>query len=226
MKQKGYKLTLVSILLCLFGACSSSDSEDGSADRTAAHADSIPDLVTQVKNCSRLYTTEYRIRKIVTHDDVVRLKGNVLKQDFDIALPLGERKIAIPMEATLKAYIDFAEFSEKNIEREGERIILLLPDPKVVLTSSKIDRKEVKEYVGLARPRFSDEELTLYEQQGRQAIIDKIASLGIIYVAKENAARVLVPMLVEAGFKEEDIIIAFRKNLDIRELINSNLEKR
>ena len=115
---------------------------------------------------------------------------------------------------------------EKNIEREGERIILLLPDPKVVLTSSKIDRKEVKEYVGLARPRFSDEELTLYEQQGRQAIIDKIASLGIIDVAKENAARVLVPMLVEAGFKEEDIIIAFRKNLDIRELINSNLEKR
>ncbi len=89
--------------------------------------DTLPNLVMQIQKTSRLYTTEYHIHKIVTHDDVVRLKGNLLQKDFDIRLPLGERKIAIPMDATLKAYIDFSDFSEANIERDGDRITILLP---------------------------------------------------------------------------------------------------
>ena len=180
----------------------------------------------QVQKCSRLYTTEYRIHKIVTHDDVLRLRGNILKQDVDIPLPFGERKIAIPMDAALKAYIDFSEFSEKNIEREGRRITLLLPDPKIVMTSSKIDRRQIHEYVGLTRSHFTDKELTFYEQQGRQAILNSIPNLGIVEMAQENATQVLVPMLVEMGYQEEDITIAFRKSLDIGQIINSNLERK
>ena len=98
--------------------------------------DTIPQLVMQIQQCSRLYTTEVKVHKIVTHDDVVRLKGKVMNQPFNIPLPLGDRKIAIPMDATLKAYIDFSEFDEKSVERDGDRITILLPDPQVVLTSS------------------------------------------------------------------------------------------
>ncbi len=186
--------------------------------------DSVPNLVVQVQKCSKLYTTEYHIHKIVTHHDVLRLKGSLLTKDIDIPLPLGERKIAIPMDATLKGYIDFSDFSEDNIERNGERITILLPDPKVVMTSSKINQKEVREYVGLTRSHFSDQELTNYEQQGRKAILNSVPDLGIVQMAQQNAARVLVPMLMEMGYKEENITIAFRKNLDIMQLINSNLE--
>ena len=191
-----------------------------------AVADTIPNLVIQVQKCSKLYTTEYHIHKIVTHHDVLRLKGSLLTKDIDIPLPLGERKIAIPMDATLKAYIDFSEFSEKNIERDGDKIVLLLPDPKVVMTSSKINQKEVREYVGLTRSHFTDKELTIYEQQGRKAILNSVPELGIVQIAQENATRVLVPMLTDLGYKEENITIAFRKNLDIMKLINSNLEKK
>ena len=191
-----------------------------------AVADTIPNLVIQVQKCSKLYTTEYHIHKIVTHHDVLRLKGSLLTKDIDIPLPLGERKIAIPMDATLKAYIDFSEFSEKNIERDGDKIVLLLPDPKVVMTSSKINQKEVREYVGLTRSHFTDKELTIYEQQGRKAILNSVPELGIVQMAQENATRVLVPMLTDLGYKEENITIAFRKNLDIMKLINSNLEKK
>ena len=67
---------------------------------------------------------------------MLRLKGQLLRQDFDIPLPLGERKIAIPMDATIKAYIDFSNFSEQNVERDGDRITILLPDPQVVLTTT------------------------------------------------------------------------------------------
>ncbi len=187
--------------------------------------DSIPSLVMQVQKCSRLYTTEYHIHKIVTHDDIVRLKGSFLQQEFDIPLPMGERKIAIPMDATLKAYIDLSHFSEKNIERDGDHITILLPDPQVVMTSSKINQKEIKEYVGLTRSHFTDKEMTNYEQQGRQAILNTVPELGIVENAQENAARVLVPMIAQMGYREEQITIAFRKGLDIRQLIKSSIEK-
>ena len=188
--------------------------------------DTVPSLVIQIQKCARLYTTEYHIHKIVTHNDILKLKGNILRKDIDIKLPLGERKIAFPMDATLKAYIDFSDFSESNIERNGDKITILLPDPKVVMTSSKINRDEVKEYVGLTRSYFTDKELSSYEQQGRQAILNSVSQLGIKQTAQENAARVLVPMLTEMGYKEENITIAFRKSLDIMKLINSNLEQK
>ena len=188
--------------------------------------DTIPLLVMQIQKCARLYTTEYHIHKIVTHDDILKLKGNLLSKNIDVALPLGERKIAIPMDATLKAYIDFSDFSERNIERHGNKITIVLPDPQVVLTSSKINQHEIREYVGLTRSHFTDKELSSYEQQGRQAILNSVPRLGIKQQAQANAARVLVPMLTEMGYREENVTIAFRKNLDIMTLINTNLERK
>ena len=209
--------------ICIMAACSRQEQQPTGQLQPAA-ADTLPLLVTQIQKCSKLYTTEVKVHKIVTHDDVVRLKGNVLNQEFDIPLPLGERKIAIPMDATLKAYIDFSEFSEKNIERSGRQIVVVLPDPKVTLTSTKINQKEVKEYVGLTRAQFTDKELTSYEQQGRQAILNSIPQLGIVEQAQENAARVLVPMIAQMGYREEDITIAFRKNMNMNEIIRRTLE--
>ena len=215
------RFLFMTVVIGVAASCSSEQTEDTEAVVT----DTVPSLVMQIQKTSRLYTTEYHIHKIVTHDDVVRLKGTFLSKDFDIKLPLGERKIAIPMDATLKAYIDFADFSEKNIERHGDKITILLPDPKITLTSSKINQKEIKEYVGLTRSHFTDKELTNYEQQGRKAILDNLPSMGLIQSAQENAARILVPMMTQMGYKEENITIAFRKNLSIQQLINSSIEK-
>ena len=209
-------------IISMGSSCSSEQTEEAEPVVT----DTLPSLIMQIQKTSRLYTTEYHIHKIVTHDDVVRLKGNFLSKDFDIPLPLGERKVAIPMDATLKAYIDFSDFSEKNIERHGDKITILLPDPKITLTSSKINQKEIKEYVGLTRSHFTDKELTNYEQQGRKSILDNVPNMGLIQTAQENAARVLVPMLTQMGYQEENITIAFRKNLSIQQLINSSIEKK
>ena len=186
--------------------------------------DSVPMLIMQIQKCSRLYTAEYHIHKIVTHDDVVKLQGSLLKQNINIKLPVGDRKVAIPMDATLKAYIDLGSFSEKNIERHGDKITVVLPDPKVELTSSKVNQREIRAYVGLVRAGFSDEELSNYEQQGREAIIRSIPQLGIFDMAQENAARALIPMFEQMGFKEQDITIAFRKEFqpnDIRALMEN-----
>ena len=196
---------------------------DDDAKQEAAIAqgiDTVPMLIMQVQKCSKLYTAEYRVHKIVTHDDALRLKGSLLKKQFDIKLPMADRKIAIPIDAKLKAYIDFSDFSEKNIERDGKKITIVLPDPHVSMTSSKIDQKNVRQYVALTRSDFSDAELADYQQQGRKAIIESIPKMGILESAQRNAAKVLVPMLKELGYAEEDITIAFRKQYGPKDMFS------
>ena len=208
-------ILILSFFILLAVGCTNKKSTEEPA---AKAIDTIPMLVTQVQQCSRLYTTEYHIHKIVTHDDKMKLSGSFLKQDFSIKLPLGDRRIAIPMDATLKAYIDLSSFSNKNIQRNGKELIVTLPDPKIVLTSTKIDHKEVKQFVALTRHNFTDAELTSYEAQGRKQIIASIPQMDIIEQAQESAARQLVPIFTAMGYKESDITISFRKKFTISDL--------
>ena len=182
------------------------------------YVDTIPMLVMQVQKCSRLYTAEYKMHKIITHDDEIRMKGKFLNQDYHVALPMGSRKIAIPIDATVKAYIDLSSFSEKNVRRVGDKIDVTLPDPRIEMTSSRINHGEIRKYVALTRQNFSDKEMAGYEQQGRQAIINDIPQTGIMEMAKESAARVMVPFFVGMGFNEKDITISFRKDFSDNEI--------
>lgn len=182
------------------------------------YVDTIPMLVMQVQKCSRLYTAEYKMHKIITHDDEIRMKGKFLNQDYDVALPMGSRKIAIPIDATVKAYINLSSFSEKNVRRVGDKIDVTLPDPRIEMTSSRINHGEIRKYVALTRQNFSDKEMAGYEQQGRQAIINDIPQTGIMEMAKESAARVMVPFFVGMGFNEKDITISFRKDFSDNEI--------
>lgn len=229
MKQRRRSILVVSVvlaLLVLIGLlircqllpgdrflAADSDARNLSLGRSI---DTVPMLILQVQKCSKLYTAEYRVHKIITHDDALRLKGQLMSKQFNLKVPLADRKIAIPMDAKIKAYIDFSEFSEQNIERSGNQITIILPDPQVVMTSSKIDQQNVKQYVGLTRAHFSDEELASYQQQGREAILQSIPDMGIEETARANAAKVLVPMLTQLGYEEQNITIAFRKDLDFR----------
>ena len=178
--------------------------------------DNIPMLIRDIRKCSKLYTSEYNIRKIVTYSDEPRLKGKVLGHEVDMKMPVGDRKIAIPMNVTLKGYIDFSDFSEKNVRREGRRIIVTLPQPQVAVTASKIDQAGIKEYVSFMRSRFSDAEMTEFEKQGRQAVVNSIPRLDINETTSVNAAKILIPMIVKMGYDEKMITI----ELKIEDLYN------
>jgi hypothetical protein len=180
-------------------------------DKSAPTIDTVPALVMQVQQCSRLYTSEYNIHKIITHSDELRVTGNLFSHDVSVKVPMGGRKIAIPVDATLKAYIDFSGFSEKNVIRSGKKILIILPDPRVMVTGTKVDQRGVREYVQLVRPHFSSKEMADYERQGRETIIKSIPELGIVGQARDNAACILIPMIQRLGYSENDITITFRK---------------
>lgn len=211
--MRSYTISFCVVMLLLLCACGKKQTPTATE-----HVDTIPMLILQIQKCSRLYAAECRMRKIVTHDDRAQVQGQFMKHDYNIDLPLGQRKVAIPIEATVKAYIDFSAFSDANVRRTGQKIEVILPDPSIVLTATRIDHKTVKQHVPLTRRNFSDEELASYERQGRQAIIDAIPQTDIVAMARESAARTLIPMLMRAGFAEQDITVSFRKDITKRDI--------
>lgn len=230
MRRLYFTICLTAVFLAL--ACSEKKQAADATDTTQSteRVDTTQMLVVQIQKCSRLYTTEYRVHKIVTHDDQLALKGKLFNKDYNINLPLGKRKVAIPVDATMKAYIDFADFSRDNVRRDSTHIELVLPDPHFVITSTRINHDDVKEYVALMRRNFTDEELAAYELQGRNAIIKDMANSDIIERARVGAANALVPLLRQLGFKESNITVTFRKDFtpaDVEKLIDrSTVEKR
>lgn len=175
--------------------------------------DTVPVLVTRMEQCSRLYTSEYQLRKILIYDNPATLSGSFLHQDFNIHLPLGKRRIAIPVTATAKAYVDMSKLTADDVQRHGDRLEITLPDPQVTLTATAIDHKGVRQKVSLLRRNFTDEEITHIQQQGRKEIISNLEKTNIIEDARSSAARQIIPIAVALGFKEENITVTFRRNL-------------
>ena len=188
--------------------------EDGSLDKD----------YPQLQACSRLYTTEYQIRTIVTHSDTTQFRGRGLLDGLRVGVPLSSRHIAIPIDATVKGYVDMADLTERNIRQEGNRLTVILPDPRVELTATKVDHKQTRQFVRFLGRNFTDAERSFFERQGRDSIIASLPQSGIIENARASAARILVPLLTQMGYKEEDITITFRKEFtgdDLRHMITT-----
>ena len=204
---------IIGLLTLLTTSCGRSDATE--AEEVSA-IDSIPLLVTQIQRCSRLYTTEYRIHKLVTCESNRQISGFGFSFGLDV---FGDRKIIIPIDATLKGYIDMSQIRAQHIDRQGDRISITLPDPEVMMTSTRIDHENIKEFVTGFRDDFTDSEMSAFEKQGRKAIIAEIPELGIERTARENAVRILVPMIAQMGFSEQNITINFRRDYTPHDLI-------
>jgi len=204
------KLYCLFAVLLLFFACKGENSQETEAEKI----DTTLVLITKARQCARLYTAEYDIHKIITHDDELYLKGSVLQKDINVNLPLGKRKVAIPMDATVKAYVDFSNFSEENVRRYGNRIEIMLPDPEIVITQTKIRNEDIRMQVPLLRSDFSTEELSKYEEEGRKSIVQSLPKLGIVKMAEESSAKVLIPMIEKLGYKPECITISFSRDVN------------
>lgn len=198
----------------------------GSEPRTAEApaerpADTVALLVKRVSRCARLYTTAYDIRKIVTHDDRLHVKGRVFSHDVSFDPPLGERKAAIPIDVTLKAYVDLSSFGPQNVERTAGRITLTLPDPQVVVTSSRVDHAGTRQYIDPMRRRYTDAEMAAFARQGTDSILAHVDRYGIVEDARLTATRALMPILRGMGYGEESVTIQFRKDFTAADLNRS-----
>lgn len=200
---------IASILCVVYSRMDNSNSETKAEQKV----DTTQVIAMRVSQCSSLYTSEYQLRKILIYDDPASLKGSLFHHNINVSLPLGERRIAIPVTATAKAYIDLSNIGPLNIHRNGRQIEVVLPDPEVTLTSTRIDHKGVRKKVALLRSNFTDEEITKIQQQGRNDIIKSLSSTNILEDARTSAARQIIPIIEQMGFERGNITITFRKDL-------------
>jgi len=202
------------IFALTFSACDVS-TESGTSTPAASpnKKASTEEFAAVVAQQSRLYTTEYKIHKIVRFNDNTYVSGHIAGAEFKQKITLGDRKIAIPIDATVKAYIDFDNFGEKNVRRDGKRIVITLPDPQVEVTASKINNAEVRQYIDFPRSSFSDEEVLALARQGEDSIRAHIHLTDILQSGERSAAQMLLPLLHKMGFDEHNASIAFRRDL-------------
>lgn len=207
--------------LVFLAACSGKDEAQASVATEVVVRDSIGELVSRVRATDRLYTSEYLVHKLVSYDDVLRLRGSLLGKKYDVRLPQGDRKVLIPVDAVIKGYIDFDGFSKDNVKVDSGRVTVILPDPAVELTSTKIDHHNIKEFVSLTRKSFTQAELSELERQGRAVIVASIPQMGIVDDARRSAYDVIAPMLVAMGYSPDNITIEFRTRFTPEDYANT-----
>lgn len=206
------KIQLSGILLLLIwglGSCRNSSAPEST--ETAAETSDTAAVVLRVQQCARIYSTEYKIHKIVTNSDALVLEGNIINKKMNVRLPSSERKIAIPMDVVIKSYTDLNKIERENIRIEGKTVTVVLPDPEFAVTSVRIDRKHVVQTSDLMRSRYQEQDINRLTKQGLESIRKDIPWDEFLETARSNAAHTLFPLLQAMGF--EQIHIQYREEL-------------
>lgn len=153
------------------------------------------EAVFEIRNIGELSTTEYTIGKIVKLDDT-----------SDSWYKLGDRKILIRCQASVKAGYDLTQIREGDVRINGDRIEITLPPVK--LTNFYMDPNqtvtEMQSISGL-RHGFTQKEKLGFMQQGEDAIKKELPSTGIYRDAEKGAIVFLKDFYKNLGFN--DVII-------------------
>jgi Protein of unknown function (DUF4230) len=132
--------------------------------------------VFALREMSELATVEYLVTKIIrASDDKTWYK-------------IGDRKILMSCEASIKAGIDLSAIREENISIEGKSISLVLPKAHLISINIKPENIKVEyQETGIFRDDFSAAERDQLMTQGEVQIRKSVDSLGVLQTAETNA---------------------------------------
>ena len=208
-------IILLGIVIGCAGAAGCTRDKGGTKGADSAAAiDTAALLSDEIAATSRLATGEYHVRKIIVYDDRIWLKGSIFSHQFNEALPIGERKAAIPVDVLIRASVS------RNIRRSGRKITITLPDPDLEVASSRIDRSNIHFAVAPLRSRYSESEIEALTRQGVDSIKRDLPRLGIVESARLSAADFLIPLVERMGYERSDITINFRPAVSDRTILH------
>jgi hypothetical protein len=145
--------------------------------------------VFALREMSELATVEYIVTKIIrANDDKTWYK-------------VGDRKILMSCEASVKAGIDMSAIREENINIDGKEIRMVLPKAHLISINIKPEDVRVEyEETGIFRDNFSSAERDLLMAQGEKQIRNSIDSLGVLQTAETNASLFVSNYLKQLGY--------------------------
>jgi len=155
--------------------------------------------ILSLREMNELVTVEYVVNKII--------KANDDKTWYKI----GDRKILMTCEATLKAGIDFSKINTDDIKIDEKEIVLRLPHASLFSINIKPeDIKVAYEEVGALRNNFSSQERNALAGQAQAQIQESVDSLGVLQTAETNASIFVSNFLRNLGYKK--ITVQFNNN--------------
>lgn len=155
--------------------------------------------ILALKEMNELVTVEYVVSKII--------KANDNKTWYK----LGDRKILMTCQATLKGGIDFSKIDEANVNITNKEITIVLPH--ATLFSINIKPEDIKvayEEVGAFRSGFSSQERDQLATQAQVQIQNSADSLGVLRTAEANASIFVSNFLRNLGY--EKVTVKFDDN--------------
>jgi len=152
--------------------------------------------ILALREMNELVTVEYVVNKIIK------------ASDNNTWYKIGDRKILMTCEATLKAGIDFSAINANHIQLNEKEVTLTLPH--ATLFSINIKPEDIKvayEEIGTFRDNFSTQERDLLAAQAQRQIEGSADALGILQTAETNASLFVSQFLRSMGY--EKVIVEF-----------------
>ena len=150
--------------------------------------------ILALKEMNELVTVEYVLSKIIkANDDQTWYK-------------IGDRKILMTCEATLKAGVDFSKITASDIKMQEKEITLILP--KARLFSLNIKPENIKiayQEIGTFRSEFTSQERNMLSAQAQEQIQASVDSLGVLQTAEANASLFVGNFLRNLGYDKVSI---------------------
>jgi Protein of unknown function (DUF4230) len=149
------------------------------------------ETLQSLQNMQQLATVSYEVTKVVkASDDQTWYK-------------VGERKILITCQATIKAGIDLAKITADDVSVSGKKITIKLPPPGIMSVNLPPGNIKVAyQDVDFFRSSFTGAEIDGLMAQAEKQMWAAGRDLGIIEQAKVNSQLALSKLLMNMGFEE------------------------
>lgn len=148
-------------------------------------------LRNEVSAIPMLYTVEAEVQVLV--------EGHGKDGANDWKAFFGKRDIIIPVKAHVKVGIDLSKITEMDVQ--GDRVYVTLPDPTIDLESTEILWDEVVSDVTGIRDQFSGKEKEFLTTKGKMKIMGELPQMDLVQPAQEHAEQVLGNLITALGYK-------------------------
>ena len=150
--------------------------------------------VLAIREMGELATTSFVVTKMVkANDNLTWYK-------------IGDRKILMSCEATIKAGVDLTQLQPGDVDIDGKSISLYLPAPKLIAFNIPPDKIKVEhQSIALLRSDFTSAERDDLLVQAENQIKKSLVSMGVFETTQKNTEQLLQPFLQQMGFEEVHI---------------------
>lgn len=169
-------------ILGLFLCACNSESEIGSEKAIAT-----------IKSMSKLGTTEYSFKKIVSTED-------------NEWYTIGSKKLMMSCKANVIAGIDAGQIQFTEVDTKAKKIKLTIPSVEIITFS--IPPSEFEFYdddVSIFRSNFTSTEIDQIQKMAEDAIKNQVKELNITSETEKNAIKLLDKILRSVGFVSIEI---------------------